>query len=1417
MLLKKIIRKTIIFCCIVTLLSGIYVSAKAFGETAKSNDNATLNSENGNVGGGYAITGQLPEVGYMSVLYDAKNGLPTSEANCILGLSSGYVLIGGYSGIIRYDGNSFERLSANGGLTNGRGLFEDSLGRVFVGTNDNGVVVIDGDETRHITKNDGLPSSSIRTFTQGKDGLVYIGSTSGVSYVDNGLTLYNVDDKRINNEIILNLVSDAQGNVYGLTKSGKIFSIEFNKVTKIYESAELGISKITAILCDPNEAGILYLGTDSNIVYRGAFGDKVGSMNKFFAGNIEAAQWLSYEVGRIFICGESAVGYFEPDGKFVLIKNLPVNDSISMITSDYQGNIWIASSRQGVCKVIANNFLDYTKVSGIPDEVVNVTCLYKDNLYVGTDKGLKIIAPGHKRVYNELVSYLGDARIRCIFADSKDNLWICTFTYGLGLVKYDKDGNITAFNKNNGMPSNEVRNVYEKSDGSILAGTNNGIVVIKNDEIIKVYGTTDGLNNTVILTVCEGFNGEIYAGTDGDGLYIISDDDVTRIGSEEGLSSDVIMRIRRDDNKGVMWIISSNSIAYMKDLIIKQVSTFPYNNNFDILSDKNDNYWVLSSDGVYSVRCDDMLADTISEYRLYTLANGLTSLPIGHGYSALDNEGNLYIAGQSGVSRVNIEKYFERNTKIITTVKNILCDDVSAGKDASGAYVISSECKRIQIIPAILDYTVTNPTVHVFLSDVDNTGITSELNRLSALEYTGLRYGSYVLHIQILDRGSGKVLSDEAFHIKKEPRFFELIAVRVLLIALLAAGVGLIVWRVMAGTIIRKQYVQIQDAKAEAERANLAKSRFLANMSHEIRTPINTIMGMDEMILRENADGVPKPYFLSVINYALDIRSASESLLSLINDILDISKIESGKMHLVEQEYDIAATLRAIITMIRVRSESKRLFFNVEIDESLPSILYGDEGKIKQIVLNLLTNAVKYTVEGGFTLKVTVTEKDSEKCDLRISVKDTGIGIKKEDLDKLFNAYERLDEEKNSGIQGTGLGLDISRQFAHLMGGNLVCESEYGEGSEFILTVSQKIVDPKEIGVFKEEVEENVKGPYVPQFIAPDADILVVDDNPMNLNVIKGLLKPTKVFVTTAESGEECLEKLKLSTFNVVLLDHMMPGMDGIETLAKIRANYPDLPVYALTANAAVNGEEFYKEKGFTGYLAKPIDTRALERAIMMHLPEDIMLKPETPEVTEEPTDLPDDLKWLYDTEGISVPEGIKHSGGVSSYINSLELFYDTIEDNASVIEKAYNEDDIKLYTIKVHALKSSARIIGALSLSDMCQSLEDAGNSENKAFIDANAGVLLEVYKAFKDKLKNIHKEEKSSGDKQPVPEDTLKEAYEALRELIPQMDYDSVEEILNELNNYALPDKDKELFDRLLKLLKGFAWGEMEELILK
>lgn len=1160
-------------------------------------------------GGGYAASKQIFGEGYAAQLYDANNGMPTSDASCILADKDGYIWIGSYSGIIRYDGTNFVRMDSSKGLTSGKTLFEDKSGKIWVGTNDNGVAVISGEDIKRYTYKDGLPSSSIRGFAEDKNGIIYIATTGGICYLEDG-TIKVMEDEELKNCYINRIYCTRQGQIVGATKNGELFLIKDKKLVSFNDGESLGIGKITSVYAEDSTDDYIYVGNDQGKVYAGLFGEDGNTFDVNVEMDVSPAlnvSWISRECETIWAIADDKVGYFDPRGKYRLVEHLPIDSSIEMVESDYQGNLWLVSTRQGVAKIVTNNFQDITDMAGFEPEVVNATCLYRDNLYVGTDKGLRIIdIKRMEPVENELTEYIGDTRIRCILKDYWDDLWICCYNNAKGLVHYSKDGVITNFNEENGFISDGVRCGILAADGRVIIGTNKGVAIMRMGQLEKTITAENGMDNIVILTVEEGFGGEILVGTDGGGMYSVVDGKAKKITREDGLTSDVILRIKRDEKRGIYWIITSNSIQYMKDGVVYEIKNFPYSNNFDIYLDLEDNAWVLASNGIYCANANDMIQKETFEYRFYNSDTGLTSVPTGNSFSELDG-GNLYIAGRSGVNKVYINNFSHHTGRIKVAVKSIVVDDKEIKPDENGTYVIPATDGRIQINASIVNYNLSNPLIHMYLEGNEDSGITANQSDISALEYTGLKYGDYKLHIQVLDESNGTLYQDEVFLIEKQPKITELMVFRVLIVALIAIVVGLLVWRVMTGTIIRRQYKEIQAAKAEVEKANSVKSRFLANMSHEIRTPINTIMGMDEMMMREDASDIPASYHRAMMNYASGIKSASESLLKLIDDVLDMSRIESGKIHLVEQDYNLEEEIRNMIKMIRTRCDQKGLLFNIDVDDRLPRGLYGDVGKLKQINLNLLSNAVKYTKKGSVTFKVGLEDMDGDSCIIKFAVKDTGIGIKKEDISKVFEAFERLDEEENSGIQGAGLGLDISLQFTKLMKGDLKCTSVYGEGSEFTLIVYQKVVDATPIGRFVEQKEELKTGSYKPQFIAPDGAVLVVDDNSMNLAVIKGLLTSTKMFISTARSGEECLDKLKSTNFNVVLLDHFMEGMDGVETMAKIRDRYPDLPVFAITANTEAGGEEFYLSKGFTGYFSKPIDGQLLEKTIRKYLPDDIV------------------------------------------------------------------------------------------------------------------------------------------------------------------------------------------------------------------
>lgn len=1366
-------------------------------------------------------TGADFQAEYEAISYDTYDGLVSAEINTIAQTEDGYIWVGTYSGLYRYDGVRFEKANLDERISSVMVLFVDSAGRLWIGTNDSGLCcyVPETGETQFYTTENGLASYSIRALSEDDAGNIYVGTVSLMTVIDaDGVATCREDMDDINS--VRSLCSGKENVIAGVTNDGTLFFLKDGELILEQEFPEEGIYYASV---GSDDAGTFAVGTSGNeIEYLTFAGDQVRRTGLYDTGGIAYYNDLLYdeEHGGFFFCAENGLGLLKKGGGLTDLTSESFDSSISDVIKDYQGNIWFVSNKQGVLEFSRDPFMNVFVRAGLPGAVVNSLMVKDGEIYIAMDNGLAILdAETYEKKDYDFLSYFDDVRVRHLMEDSHGNIWISTYGQD-GLIRVDRDGEATLFNEATaGTLGGRFRYVLELSDGTVLAASNTGLTGIRGDEVIGTIGEDDGLNAPQILTMVEMPDGTVLAGSDGDGIYRIRDMQVTgHIGIDEGLETLVVLRIVpcRD---GYLYV-TSNALYYDDGQEIRRLNAFPYTNNYDIYISDEDEAWVSSSAGIFIVQLDDLLENGEYHYELLDYSRGFTTTLTANAWNTLlDLNGNLLLCCTDGVRQISTREYDASDSSYDIRVHSVICDDTPITENEEGTYVIPSSAKRIEIAASVLNFDLSNPLVRLYLEGAADEGTTVYQNDLSPLSYTNLPYGAYTLHIQILDGTEYTVLRDETFPIYKEARFTELPAVRFLGIALLVAAAGLFVWWVLRSTIIRRQYEEIRLAKDEAERANTAKSRFLANMSHEIRTPINTIMGMDEMILREDKNEPKSRYASAVLGYAVSIKRASESLLGLVNDILDLSKIESGKMNLVEQEYDTVELLRSITTMIRVRSNEKDLGFSTEIDPGLPAKLYGDDGKIKQVLLNLLTNAVKYTEKGSFTLRMKLEERTAESVTIRYSVRDTGIGIRPEDMDKLFSAFERLDEKRNSGIQGTGLGLDISRQFVELMGDELRCDSVYGEGSTFYFTLRQGIVDESPIGEFTERDESGdaAGGAYVPLFVAPEAKLLVVDDNEMNLQVLSGLLRSTRVQLDTALSGRECLKKLSEHAYHLVLLDHMMPEMDGIETLHALREDGHTLPVIALTANSAENGESYYVSEGFCGYLSKPVDGRKLEETLQRFLPEEVLLNPlsvdAAPDDEEDAKDAQLLPEWLYETEGIIPAEGVKNCGSEEAFLSALQTFYDTLPEKADEIEKAYVAEDWDFYTIKVHALKSSARIIGASELSALAEALEAAGKAQDIDTIRRDSGHLLLDYRAYSDKLERLSEDD--AADKEEIDPETLAEAYEALTELSAVMDYDSVEMVLDSVKEYRLPEQDEKRIKELRIKLKELDWEAVSSLL--
>ncbi len=616
-----------------------------------------------------------------------------------------------------------------------------------------------------------------------------------------------------------------------------------------------------------------------------------------------------------------------------------------------------------------------------------------------------------------------------------------------------------------------------------------------------------------------------------------------------------------------------------------------------------------------------------------------------------------------------------------------------------------------------------------------------------------------------------------------------------LLLVLLCLGVV----RVIHADAKARESDELRQAKATAEEASRSKSNFLANMSHELRTPINTIMGMDEMILRETREPETR-------ERAMDVRSAAQILLGLINDVLDFSKIESGMLKIIPVEYNLVTLIRDLDLLSENRARAKSLDFRMDIQPDLPVGLFGDDIRLRQVLVNLLTNAVKYTNEGGVTLRIAGTRFSQDTLSLHCEVIDTGIGIKAEDMPRGFEPYRRIEEARNRNVEGSGLGLPIITNLLRLMGSELQLRSVYGKGSTFFFDVEQKIVDPEPIGDIHRRLDNMVKQyEYRVGLLAPDARVLVVDDNAMNRKIFGSLLKQTQVQVTTASSGPKCLDLVRREHFDLIFMDHLMPGMDGVETLHRLKELEGNLcrdtPVIALTANAFTGAREKYIGLGFDAFLAKPIVSEKLEAMLREMLPKELLKNIPLPAVPDQnqagESALPavDGINWDYARINIHDDELL---------LESLRMFYQNLDgeyrDVGELSARLDAQDGLDNFRIRVHSLKSTAAMVGALTVSELARVLEFAAKEDRTDKIAGVTPALLEELLKMKERLAPLFQ---AKEEKKPLEDRSqLLALLDMLRIAMENMDIQAADAALAQINSYAYDAELQETISRLSSL---------------
>ncbi len=769
---------------------------------------------------------------------------------------------------------------------------------------------------------------------------------------------------------------------------------------------------------------------------------------------------------------------------------------------------------------------------------------------------------------------------------------------------------------------------------------------------------------------------------------------------------------------------------------------------------------------------------------------------------------------------------------INTSTKHLAVERLNVQLTATSNIYISMH--DVDLINNRFEVIHSTPVISDFLSNVSKNA-TEAMNSISAamtMADTRDEYLKFVDLSTLEERMEGKNTIAMEFH-AKDGRWMR---GRFIVSERNSRGrISHVLWMIESIDEEKRKRDELQDISSRALAESEAKSAFLSNMSHEIRTPITAVLGMNEMVLRECEDE-------NIIEYAENIENAGRTLLGIINDILDFSKIEEGKMEIIPVEYDLSSLLNDLVNMTEIRAENKGLLLNINFSPDMPNVLFGDEVRIKQVITNILTNAVKYTEKGEITFSMwhEVNPREADYITLCAEVRDTGIGIKEEDMEKLFARFDRIEEKRNRNIEGTGLGMAITKHLLDLMGGKMQIESEYGVGSTFRVTLKQRVIEWNKIGDYQDSVRKRAdsRDKYKELFTAPTASALIVDDTKMNLMVFKSLLKGTEMEIDTADSGIEALEILKDKKYDVIFLDHMMPHKDGIETLQELKADKDnpnlDTPVVCLTANAISGAREMYLNAGFDNYLTKPIDSLKLEEMLVAYLPkEKISYMKKQPESEEkkgggfvkdesdmEKVDKNVALSPLYiPHKGINLIEAMGGMGGEDAFKPILDIFYETIDENADEIQEMYDTENWEDYTILVHALKSSARIVGALDLGEEAFAMEMAGKENNLDYVHKNHEKLMKNYREFKDILSDIYEEQPEIGQapvsKAVAGQMNIDDWKERIREGADNMDIDVLEEVFREITAYELSPEDEASFLEIKKMVDSYDYDGVNEML--
>ncbi len=1396
-------------------------------------------------------------IDFVQKVYDGTNGLTGGTVNDMTQGSDGAIWLATYGGLYRFTGYTFSRVTHVDNVRSCLCVYTDSKDRLWVGTNGSGVTVFENATDCVTADTDtGMPSNYITSVLEDEEGAYWIGTTSGLvkaEYDGTEITVEKTYDYMGN---ITDITSDSNGYIAVVNASGEVRILKNSmEIPAPDEAEDYYITEATF-----EEGGKLFLGTRFGKVLVFENGE-----NAFPLLDVIDAEGLSNikeiyfdDTGYAYLASDKGIGCFNSDGVFSKINTGTFSGNVNHIYKDYQGNLWFTSSKCGLLKMEKSAFTNLYMVCNAKDAVVNVAQEYGDYIYTGTDDGLVILDINNRTtVENDLTDYLKGDRIRDMAISPEGKLLIAANENGI--IEVSKKGKFSSYLKEDEDAGKGARVIYTVSDGHIFLSTTEGLLTLYDhavDKVLKLDGEKQG---SEVYNVLELSDGSVLAGTNGGGMFLFKNGGIEGyITADLGFPTGVILRVVEDKWGDGYFVLTACGLCYMdEDYNIREIENVPYYSNYDLVEGPNNKVFILGGAGIYVIDYGELIFGANEDsFELLDSSAGIQGSITDNAWNYVDDDEILYFCGSSGLYSLDLNNYKTETTKyyaeLVSVTANgeeqIILNDTDVIDVDAGANII-------ELSLGLNSFGSAEPMVRYYMSGVDSEKTTVSASDMEDIRYEGLPYGQHEFHIEVLN-DDGELVSERTYTFYKELEDFEKPGFRTYFITIFVvfnAFLALCVINIGSSLLNRRRFSEhestvqrlerektkaLETALRAEESANRTKSAFLANMSHEIRTPINAIIGMDTMIMRESSQS-------RIRDYAVNIHTAGNTLLSLINDILDFSKIESGKMELAPAEYEVGPLINNLVNMVEPKAKAKNLDLIMDIDPHIPKRLYGDDVRTEQIILNILNNAVKYTEEGSITFSMRHEKISTGDVILSVSITDTGIGMKQEDIGKLFSPYERIEESRNKKIEGTGLGMSITKSLLKQMDSTLEVTSEYGKGSTFAFSITVPVVSDEEIGDYRQYSSASDIDPSAKEaFHAPDAEILVVDDVEMNLMVAVGLLKRVRVKVDTASGGREALKMTAKKKYDIIFLDSMMPDMTGDETMHEIRRNSSlnlSTPIIVLTADAVKGAREEYLRMGYSDYLSKPIEVSKIEGMLQTYLPPGKIIpvdrmstddfianaqpddedagvfggiidfgEPDAP--SEEPK--PDYsgypvIEGLSLIEEIDTDKAVTQAGGCELYESICKNFRDTAVSRIEMLRGYYESRDIENYTIQVHALKSTARLIGAFKFSDAALKLEEAGRANDMDTIDAGTDYILaeyaRLYKAFDTVISGGGDGDVAAEDapdeREEIEKDDLLGALSDMKELLEAFDFDTAKELFDEISEYRMPED----FTRIYEILRN------------